>query len=348
MKKEKMILAILSLLMIAGSMLGLSVLIEHIQGQEVVERIETAEGTGKAEEGDAEQAGITEKPFQVLVSGLDLTGSMKKNRVGRSDLNLLLSVDPVNKKILITNILRDTYVEAVGVPEISEEEAKRLISYGLTKDQVKEMEKARKTSPKTKLSHVSMYGTTPLVKTVEGFLDTKIDYYIQTTMTGFKTLIDAIGGIDVEAVESFKTDWGTSFKKGINHVNGKEALTFIRERHHVSEGELRRGQYGIEMLRAIILKLCNVSLLDMDADELYQLWKDNVKTDMGAGEVLSLLRMQVEDRAEWEITSAQIKGEGGLKKVLEYPARNLYVFVPDPASVKKVQKKIADFCKLEI
>lgn len=348
MKKEKIILAILSLAMIAGSMLGLSVLIEHIQGQEVVERIETAEGkTGKAAEGEAEQAGITEKPFQVLVSGLDLTSSMKKKRVGRSDLNLLLTVNPVSKKILITNISRDTYLEVVDPPEMSEEEEKNLKANGLTKDQIKGIKEARKNNPKTKLCHVSLYGTSTLVKTVEGFLDTKIDYYVQTTMAGFRTLIDAIGGVDVEAVESFQTDWDTSFKKGSNHVNGKKAATFIRERHHFNEGELRRGKNGIEMMRAIIDKLCHVSLLEMDADKLYQLWKDNVKTDMGAGEVLSLLRMQVEDRAEWEFTSAQIKGEEGREKLMEYQQHEFYVWVPDPASIEKVQKKMADVCQID-
>lgn len=348
MKKEKIILAVLSLVMIAGSILSLNLLIEHIQGQEVVERIdaaETKEGKGSSE--DSEKAGITEKPFQVLVSGVDMTGSLKQNKRYRSDSNLLLSVNPVDKKILITNIPRDTYVKPVDVPEFSEKEAQNMRSEGFTEDLIKEAKEAREAGLKTKLCHVSLYGMPSLVKTVEGLLDTKIDYHIRLTMTGFKTLVDSVGGVDVEAVESFKTDGGTSYQKGINHVNGKEALAFVRERHHFNDGELRRGINNVEMMRAIIHKLCDASLLDMDAGGLYQLWKNNVETDMGMGEVLSLLRMQVEDRAEWKITSAIVKGEGSREKTLEYPQTGFWVLIPDAASVKEAQEKIADVCKVD-
>lgn len=348
MKKEKILLAVFSLVMIAGSMLSLNMLIEHIQGQEVVERIDVAETKkGKGSSKDAKKAGITEKPFQVLVSGVDMTGSLKQNKRYRSDSNLLLTVNPVDKKILITNIPRDTYVKPVDVPEFSEKEAQNMRSAGMTEDQIKEAKEAREAGLNTKLCHVSLYGMPSLVKTVEGLLDTKIDYHIQLTMTGFKTLVDSVGGVDVEAVESFKTDWGTSYQKGINHVNGEEAVAFVRERHHFNDGQLGRGTNNIEMMRAIIHKLCDASLLDMDADGLYQLWKNNVETDMGMGEVLSLLRMQVEDRAEWKITSAIVKGEGSLEKTQEFPGHELWVSIPDPASVKESQEKIADVCKLD-
>ena len=86
MKKEKIILAVLSLVMIAGSMLSLNMLIEHIQGQEVVERIDAAEAKkGKGSSKDTKKAGITEKPFQVLVSGMDITGSLNKKSLNRTD-----------------------------------------------------------------------------------------------------------------------------------------------------------------------------------------------------------------------------------------------------------------------
>lgn len=348
MKKEKIILAVLSLVMIAGSMLSLNMLIEHIQGQEVVERIDAAEAKkGKGSSKDTKKAGITEKPFQVLVSGMDITGSLKQNRPYRNDSNLLLTVNPVDKKILITNLPREIYVKPVDVPEFSEKDAENMKLSGMTEDQIKEAKEARKNGMKTKLCHVSLYGMPSLVKTVEGVLDTKIDYHIQLTMTGFKTLVDAIGGVDVEAVESFETDWGTSYQKGINHVNGKEAVAFVRERHHFNDGALGRGTNNVEMMRAIIHKLCDASLLDMDADGLYQLWKNNVETDMGMGEVLSLLRMQVEDRAEWKITTVIVKGEGSLEKTMEYPGIKLFVLIPDPASVKEAQEKIADVCKVD-
>lgn len=338
MKKEKLILAIASLAMIAGSIVGLNLLVGHIQGQTVVEKVVTEEKENKNEE-----EGITKKPFQVFVSGQDLTD---QKGVGRSDLNLVLTVNPEDKKILITSIPRDSYVDA---PDLTlEEHVERWRASGIPEDEVEQMEKAGKDCPKkTKLCLLNYYGTPELVRAVEGLLDTKIDYHIQITLSGFRRLVDAVGGIDVEAAQSFSTDWGTSYKKGMNHLNGKEALAFVRERHCFRDGVYQREENGIDMMEAIVRKLCDASLLDMDADALYQLWKSNVKTNMSAGEVLALLRMQVKDREEWEVTSVAVWGEGALKKMIDYPPHKLYVAVVDQASLEKAKEKMAQVCEKE-
>lgn len=92
---------------------------------------------------------------------------------------------------MITGIPRDLYV---SLPATSSNEEKQ----------------------KTKFSYLSLYGgAKSLVQGAEELLDTKIDYYIQLNMSGFRKLIDAIGGVDVEADRSFETDWKTSFQKGI-------------------------------------------------------------------------------------------------------------------------------------
>lgn len=330
MKKEKLILAAVSFAMIAGSILGLSLLIGHIQGQTVIENIVT-------EEKEPEEEGIVEKPFQVFVSGQDLTD---QKDIGRSDLNLVLTVNPVSKKILITSIPRDSYVDAPDMP--LEEHVERWKASAIPEDEVKELEKAAKDCPvKTKLCLLNYYGTPELVKAVEGLLDTKIDYHVQITLSGFRRLVDAVGGIDVEAAQSFRTDWGTSYKKGVNRVNGKEALAYVRERHCFQDGVFGREKNGIDMMSAIVRKLCDASVLDMDADALYQLWKSNVKTNMSAGEVLSLLRMQVKDRAEWEVSSVAVGGEGALKRMIDYPTHKLYVTVADQDSLEKAKEKMA-------
>ncbi len=306
MKKEKLILAAVSLFLVIISLVGVSVAIGAVQNETSVEKNAKESVREKEDE-------ITKKTFQVFISGLDTYG--EKDRSKRSDLNLLVTVNPSEKRLLITGIPRDLYV---SFPSESTNEEKQ----------------------KTKFSHLSLYGTKSLVQGAEELLDTKIDYYIQLNMSGFRKLIDAIGGVDVEADRSFETDWKTSFQKGINHVNGKEALTFVRERHHNSKGVEQRNKNHQEMLKAILKQVMKKNLMEMDINALYKLCKKNVRTDMKAGEILSLMRWQKEEKVEWEMETATIKGKFALETLAEYHDAKLYVEKVDQRSLDQVSKKI--------
>lgn len=306
MKKEKLILAAVSLFLVIISLVGVSVAIGAVQNETSVEKNAKESVREKEDE-------ITKKTFQVFISGLDTYG--EKDRSKRSDLNLLVTVNPSEKRLLITGIPRDLYV---SFPSESTNEEKQ----------------------KTKFSHLSLYGTKSLVQGAEELLDTKIDYYIQLNMSGFRKLIDAIGGVDVEADRSFETDWKTSFQKGINHVNGKEALTFVRERHHHLKGVEQRNKNHQEMLKAILKQVMKKNLMEMDINALYKLCKKNVRTDMKAGEILSLMRWQKEEKVEWEMETATIKGKFALETLAEYHDAKLYVEKVDQRSLDQVSKKI--------
>ena len=157
MKKEKWILAVITIVLVFGSMAGLCVFMEQIQGETVVESVKTEQGADK-DEAD-EQEGIAQKPFQVLVSGMDTFGSKK---TGRSDLNLLLTVNPNSKTILITNIPRDLYVKAEG---LSEAEFK-----GMTKKAIRLTKESFLAKPTTRLCLLGYFGPKTLLKTGEGVL----------------------------------------------------------------------------------------------------------------------------------------------------------------------------------
>ncbi len=306
MKKEKLILAAVSLFLVMVSLVGMSAAIGAVQNETSVEKTAKESVRGKVD-------AITKKTFQVFISGLDTYG--EKGRSYRSELNLLVTVNPSEKKLLITGIPRDLYV---SFPVTSSNEEKQ----------------------KTKFSHLSLYGTKSLIQGAEELLDTKIDYYIQLDMSGFQKLVDAIGGVDVIADRSFKTDWKTSFQKGINHVNGKEALTFVRERHHFPRGTEQRNKNHQQMLKAILKQVMKKNLLEMDINALYKLCKKNVRTDMKAGEILSLMHWQKEKKVEWEMETASIKGKFALETIAECPDAKLYVEKVDQKSLDQVSKKI--------
>ncbi len=306
MKKEKLILAAVSLFLVIISLVGVSAAIGAVQNETSVEK--TAKESVREKED-----GITKKTFQVFISGLDIYG--EKDRIPRSDLNLLVTVNPSEKKLLITGIPRDLYVSLPAASSNKEEQY-------------------------TKFCCLPSYGTKSLVQEAEKLLDTKIDYYIQLNMSGFRKLVDAIGGVDVEADRSFETDWKTSFKKGINHVNGKEALTFVRERHHHSRGAEQRNKNHQEMLKAILKQVMKKNLMEMDINALYKLCKKNVRTDMKAGEILSMMRWQKEEKIEWEMETASIKGKFVLENITENPDVKLYVEKADQKSLDQAIKKI--------
>ena len=70
----------------------------------------------------------------------------------------------------------------------------------------------------------------------------KINYYVKVNFTSLIDIVDALDGIVVNSNYSFTTVDGYSFKKGTNYLDGKEALSFARERKAFKEGDRIRGE----------------------------------------------------------------------------------------------------------
>ena len=136
--------------------------------------------------------------INIYISGIDTYGSIDK--VSRSDVNIIMSINQKKKKILLTTIPRDTYVKLHGT-----------------------------NGPKDKLTHAGIYGINMSLTTLEDFLGIDIDYYVRVNFDTLISTIDAIGGVDVYSDVSFKAG-GYNFNEGYNHMNGKQALAFSRER----------------------------------------------------------------------------------------------------------------------
>lgn len=136
---------------------------------------------------------------------------------------MIMTVDPVDKEILLTSIPRDMYVT--------------LHSYGAL----------------DKLTHSGIYGIGETVETVEDWLDIDINYYIRVNFTSVEDIVNAIGGIDVFSEYAFEThgrqNRGYSFVAGENHLDGAEALAFARERKSFEEGDQERIKNSREFLK---------------------------------------------------------------------------------------------------
>ena len=85
---------------------------------------------------------------------------------------------------------------------------------------------------KDKLTHSGIYGIDTTIKSIEKLLDIEINYYYKVNFTSIIDIVDTIDGVDVESKYAFTSKDGYKYTKGINHLNGKEALSFVRERSY--------------------------------------------------------------------------------------------------------------------
>ncbi len=260
----------------------------------------------------AKRIGITSDPFNVYISGIDTFGGISK--VSRSDVNMIMTVDPVDKKILLTSIPRDTYV--------------MLHSYGAM----------------DKLTHSGIYGIGETVETVEDWLGIDINYYIRVNFTSVEDIVDAIGGIDVTSEYAFEThgrqNRGYSFVEGENHLDGASALAFARERKSFEEGDQERIKNQQRVLEAILQKITGSTAILTGYTKILNTVGDEMQTNMSESDIASLVKMQLEDLGGWTIETISINGKGTYSSTYSMGSRQLYVVIPDEASVKAAQEKI--------
>lgn len=112
-----------------------------------------------------------------------------------------------------------------------------------------------------KINAAMSHGGLPLAtQTVSDFIDSPIHHVAIIDFAGFQALTDSVGGVDVESEQAFESN-GHSFSEGTNHVNGEEALSFVRARKNFSDGDLQRGRNQQAFLKGITDKIVSADTL---------------------------------------------------------------------------------------
>ncbi len=251
-----------------------------------------------------------EKPFNVYISGIDVSGPI--TTTSRSDVNIIMTVNPQTKKILLTTTPRDYYVPIPGIS-------------GQAKD---------------KLTHAGIYGVEASMKTLEELYDIDLSYYARVNFTSLITIVDALGGVDVHSDYAFEAG-GYGFKEGMNHLDGDAALAFSRERYSFAEGDNQRGKNQEAVLTAILNKAISPAILK-NATTLITKVASSVETDMTDKEMAKFINMQLSDGASWSIESIAASGSGDLLPCFSSGEQPLYVMHPDPAAVSMITEKIKE------
>jgi len=252
---------------------------------------------------------ITKEPFSVYISGIDTSGPI--NTVSRSDVNIVVTVNPKTHEILLTSIPRDYYVSLHGID-----------------------------GPKDKLTHAGLYGINMSVETIEDLLSMEIDDYIRVNFDTLVSVVDKVGGVDVYSDMDFKTYKGYYFKKGYNHLDGKKALAFSRERKVFAEGDRKRGEHQEEVIRAIINKITSSKVMLTNYSSILNSLENTFETSVSTSEIKSFVKMQLEEMPSWDIKTLNLDGVGSSAYTYSIPNENLYVMLPDEETVKKASETI--------
>ncbi|MDO4780788.1 MAG: LCP family protein [Candidatus Saccharibacteria bacterium] len=248
------------------------------------------------------------KPFNLYVSGSDTKGPLAA--ASRSDVNIIISVNPVARRIHITTIPRDSYVAIAGGGR----------------------------GQKDKLTHASIYGIDSSQATLEQLLETRIDAYVRINFTSFTKVIDYIGGVTVHNPVAFRAYDGRMFAEGDITLTGAEALSFARERKSLEGGDIDRGKNQLRIVEAVIHKLLTRQSLAVD-DALQTLGK-SLQTNMSEATLHQLIGDQI--GKQWTVTSSSLRGRGQTGGLPSYamPGYQLYMYVLDERSVQEARARI--------
>ena len=232
----------------------------------------------------AEANKITKEPFVIYLSGVDTRGELTEK--ARSDVNILAVVNPQTKQVALINTPRDYYVDLAG------------------------------TNSKDKLTHAGLYGVETSMATLGNLYGVSVDHYIRINFAGFISVVDALGGVDVYSDQAFTSVGSpgyydpTTFAEGWNHLDGKSALAFARERHAFASGDIQRGINQMKVIDAMLNKIKSPALL-MGFSKIMDAASDCFVTDFSQDQISALVRMQLSDFANWDIQSYTVTGSSG-------------------------------------
>jgi len=240
---------------------------------------------------------ITNTPFLVYISGSDTRTTMLAP--SRSDVNILVAVNPETKQVLLLNTPRDYYIpNPAGGGRLD------------------------------KLTHCGNYGIDCSLEALSSLYGQSIDYYAQINFTGFETMIDAIGGVTVYSDYSFSARGEFYIEQGENYLNGEQALAFARERYRLPNGDNDRGKNQMQLIKAVIKQMTSGTAIANYSGILDSL-EGMFVTDFGSENISKLVKMQLTDMASWNVQSYAVTGYTGSAETYSMPGEYVSVMYCD-------------------
>ena len=267
----------------------------------------------KMDEADlAKRVNVTKEPFNIYISGLDVSGTI--DVTSRSDVNMIMTVNPKTHKILLTSIPRDTVIHM-----------------------------NEKGGAADKLTHTGIYGIGCSLGAVEDLTGLDMNYYVKVNYTTVKKMVDALGGIDVKSDYEFDTHGMKAkfhFKKGWNHLDGEHALAFARERKSFPDGDIQRNRNQAKVMSAMLKKATSSRTIMMNYATILNSTKDYMQTNMSQKEIKSLVKKQIAANPKWKIRRQNMEGPSTFMQCYSTGTYEVSVVQVSDESLSKAVKRI--------
>lgn len=262
---------------------------------------------------------VTTKPYNILISGNDTYGDV--GELSRSDVNMVVTVNPMTSTVLLTSIPRDSYIP-VDCGD----------AYACAEGEL------------DKITHTGINGITSTKRTVEKLLDIEINYTFRVNFSSVTNIVDSLGGIDIEvpegqAVETFYADSTLEgVTEGWNHLDGERALSFARERYAYIDGDNQRVRNQQMVLKAIFNKATSPEII-VNYTSLLKALESAFDTTLSQDEITDFIKYQIQAIPDWKFESYQVSGDGD---TLFCPSlgQEAYVTVLDQNTVALAHDKI--------
>ncbi|WP_232699901.1 LCP family protein [Brevibacillus daliensis] len=233
----------------------------------------TNNGTAKAKEPPPVWTG-TER-VNILLMGIDQR-DVAPEETPRSDSMMMVSINPENKTYDLFSVMRDTYVK---IPEHGKQKINNALALG---------------------------GPELAMKTVSEYIGQPVHYYVITDFEGFKKLIDAIGGVEIDVEKNMKYydpvangKYSIDLKKGVQQLDGEKALQYVRFRYDVMS-DYTRTERQRKLIGAVASELKSTTTI-FQIPKILDSIQPYIQTNMSSMDMIKLGSLGI---------SLQANGEG--------------------------------------
>ena len=262
---------------------------------------------GEEEVQEAPEPVSDQQPFAVYVAGND-TRASGLTTVGRTDVDMIMVVNPTSRQILLVSIPRDYYIENPG------------LSDGMDK-----------------LTHLGNQGIRNTLDGINRKFNLNLTDYLCTNFTHFEALVDALGGVTIDNPYTFDAQSETAkfhYEAGVITLNGEEALAYSRERYSLANGDYGRNEHQGIVMQAILEKVQQNAAAGDKAGVLAAL-SANFLTNVNINDLYNLYTSSSDVAEPWQYIRYHLGGTGTMAGTVSMGMnRMLYVCQPFESQVQ--------------
>lgn len=229
--------------------------------------------------------GDSDAMVNIMLIGQDISSDDKGKR-GRSDVMILCTINTEEKTITFTSFMRDIYLK---LPVFNDRD------YGYNRLNTNYVFGGREMLDLCLQQNFGVY----------------VDHFVEVDFTGFAAIVDIMGGVDIELTDAeawylngCESSW--RLRKGVQHLNGSQALAYSRTRG--IDNDFQRTQRQRNVLNVLLAKLKQMSPAQIH--EILSAALPMLTTDMTNDEITKYTLQLIPTLADLQVQNLRIPADG--------------------------------------